>query len=689
MDLFLAAIVVLALCPVLAFSQDHPFRPPAYPLVTCDPYFSIWSFADHPAEDWSRHWTGSIQALSSLVRVDGTTRRLLGLSPSGIEAMPLSGFQLTPTRTIYAFEDGKIQLDLAFTTPLLPWNLDVFARPAAYIDWNVRSMDGKPHSVSLYFDHSAELVVNITDQEVAWSRFDLEGLDVLSMGSVEQPVLKKKGDDLRIDWGYVFLASSRSQNGMSVISDHRSARETFVRTGRLPASDDMDVPRPAEDRWPVSAFAFDLGDVIKEPVERFVVLAYDDRFSIEYLDRKLRPYWRRHGLGPADLIADAISGHSVLVEQCRQFDEELLADLTTAGGPEYARLACLAFRQAMAAHKLCIDVDGTPMFFPKENFSNGCISTVDVIYPAAPILLFFNVDLLKATLVPLLKYSMTGRWRFPFAPHDLGTYPLANGQVYGGGETGEENQMPVEESGNLLILMDAVARMDGNADFARPFWKPLETWARYLAEKGLDPENQLCTDDFAGHLAHNVNLSAKAILALGAWADLCAMDGKTKQAREYRKMAETYAKQWISMADDGDHFRLAFDKPGTWSQKYNLVWDRILDLNLFPKDVARKEIEYYKKMQNQYGLPLDIRKDYTKLDWILWTASLTETRADFDKLVGPVCRWMSETPDRVPLTDWYDTKTGKQVGFQARSVVGGVFMPMLAWKKILEKRPHD
>jgi hypothetical protein len=145
----------------------------------------------------------------------------------------------------------------------------------------------------------------------------------------------------------------------------------------------------------------------------------------------------------------------------------------------------------------------------------------------------------------------------------------------------------------------------------------------------------------------------------------------------------------VKEANDGDHFRLAFDKSGTWSQKYNLVWDRILSLNLFPAEAKRKEMDFYKTKQNTYGLPLDSRKGYTKLDWTLWTASLTQDRVDFDALVEPVYRFLDQSPSRVPMTDWYDTKTGKKVGFQARSVVGGVFLQMLyntsLWKQWAEK----
>jgi hypothetical protein len=310
---------------------------------------------------------------------------------------------------------------------------------------------------------------------------------------------------------------------------------------------------------------------------------------------------------------------------------------------------------------------------------------VDVFYPSAPLFVLLSPELLKAQLRPILDYASLPRWRWPFAPHDLGQYPLANGQVYGGGEKTEERQMPVEESGNMLILAAALAKSEGNAQFAGKYWPVLSKWAAYLKEKGLDPENQLCTDDFAGHLAHNTNLSLKAIIALGAYAQMAEALGKNQEAASYRKAASEMAAKWGPMANDGDHYRLAFDRPGTWSQKYNLVWDRLLGMNLFPPDIARTEIAYYKTRQNKYGLPLDNRETYTKLDWIIWTATLAENQQDFEQLTDSVYRFLNESPSRVPMTDWYWTTEGKQRGFQARSVVGGVFIKALAdpvlWQK--------
>jgi hypothetical protein len=660
--------------------------------VAHDPYFSIWSAADRLTDVGTTHWTGKPNSLSLAVRIDGRVYSLTGAVGRGGRGAPAANalaqtrLEVLPTRTIYEFSGAGVNVALTFLTPALPDDLEVLSRPLTYVTWTIGSSDGQEHQAAVSFEAGSDLVVNTSDQPVWAARYQVDGQPALRMGSREQPVLAKRGDDLRIDWGYLYLAADKPEGVTQAIATRPQARAAFASTGRMPDSDDFS-DGAAGGRAPqtVLALAMDFGKIASQPVSRYLTIAYDDLYSIEYFERRERPWWRRNGADAAELLRMGRRDRDALAEKSRAFDDQLMTDLREAGGEKYARLASLAYRQTLAAHKLVADADGTAMFFPKENFSNGCIATVDVIYPSSPFTLLFNPRLLRAQLQPVLEYAHMQRWRWPFAPHDLGTYPQANGQVYGGGERTEENQMPVEESGNMLIMLAALAKVEGNADFAAKYWPELTKWAGYLKEKGLDPENQLSTDDFAGHLAHNANLSIKAILALGSYGLLAEMTGRKDVAAEYRRTAQDFVRKWLELAREGDHYRLAFDAAGTWSQKYNLVWDKVLDLNLFPPEVARREIAFYLTKQNRYGLPLDNRRAYTKLDWILWTATLAESQSDFEKIVAPAYQFANDSESRVPLSDWYDTVTAKQQGFQARSVVGGLFVKMLAdpalWKK--------
>jgi Domain of unknown function (DUF4965)/Domain of unknown function (DUF5127)/Domain of unknown function (DUF1793)/Domain of unknown function (DUF4964) len=679
----LSTIILLAVTLFGTFASAQTVRPPAVPLVTHDPYFSIWSMTDHLNDGPTRHWTGKAQRLTGLIRIDGNIFRWMGDDPRSVAPLPQTDLTVTPTRTVYQFAGQGVSLEVDFLSPLLPSDPDVMSRPVTYISMTARSKDATPHRIQLLFAADASLAVDNGTQEVVWSRSRLKAMTVLRASGFEQPVLQKSGDDLRIDWGYLMLAVP-DQAGVSTSTESSDDIESQFAGGKALSFDDMDMPRRA-DRRTVLASAFDLGQVSNAASSRHVLLAYDDIYSIEYLNQWMRPYWRRTGMTMGELLEKAEQDYVSLDQRARQFDDELVADLRRVGGDAYAEVAELAFRQTIAAHKLVADVEGRPMLFPKENFSNGCISTVDVIYPSSPFFLLFNPELLKAQLEPLMKYTETGRWRFPFAPHDLGTYPKANGQVYGGGERTIENQMPVEESGNMLLMFAALAKIEGNASYANRYWPHLKQWAEFLQKEGMDPGNQLSTDDFAGHLAHNANLSIKAILALGGYSVLADMTGRKSEATTYGQLAQDMANRWVQMAQEGDHYRLAFHQSGTWSQKYNLVWDRILGLNLFPAKVSQTEIRFYESHLNQFGLPLDNRRDYTKLDWEVWTATLSNNRDEFNALIAPLQRFINESPSRVPLTDWYSTADAKQSGFQARSVVGGVYVPLLAnpdlWRK--------
>jgi len=561
--------------------------------------------------------------------------------------------EITATQTKYEFNCGPVDLSVKFLSPLLMDDLNLYSRPVSYIRFNVISTDSKLHDVKLYFDFSPEITRNRSSQGVRTEIFKKDEILFQRSGTLEQPILKKKGDDIRIDWGYSYLALVDEKNAL-LTEKHKASN------------------------WPYSYCNLEInyGKVKSQSIGKTILLAYDDLYSIQYFGQNLQAWWKKNFSSAEEMIKKSLEECTSIEERCNNFDKQLYDDAIKAGGKTYADLCVLAYRQSLAAHKLVRGPNNEILFPQKENFSNGSIWTVDVTYPSAPLTLIYNPALLKGMVEPLMYYSESGKWTKPFPAHDLGTYPLANGQTY-------PEDMPVEEAGNMIILTAAICRAEGKFDFAKKHWDVLSKWVEFLVNDGFDPANQLCTDDFAGHLARNVNLSMKAIVGIAAYAQMAKGLAKRGEAGKYHNIATDYAARWMQMADDGDHYSLTFDKKGTWSQKYNLVWDKLLGLKLFPQSVYDKEIKYYLTKQNAFGLPLDSRRTYTKNDWIIWTATIANDPKDFEALIKPVYRFATETPTRVPLSDWHETTDGKQVGFQARSVVGGYFIKMLEnkWKK--------
>ncbi|HVW97262.1 MAG TPA: DUF4965 domain-containing protein [Mucilaginibacter sp.] len=588
--------------------------------------------------------------------------------PTGVLLARQKSVTITATQTIYDFDCVGVNLRLTFTSPLLMNDLDIFSRPVSYISYKASSKDGKNHKVKVFLGASSSIAVNKPSQVVTAQKYLTKNLSVLKAGTLAQPVLQKKGDDLRIDWGYMYVAAPAAANAIQYITPQSQAVNSFIgkwanttiTKGRLLSLNTVT----------------DFGTVGTAAKERFTELGYDDIYSIQYFKQNLKPWWKLKGSTIDKELTTAAADYQLIMQKCNAFDKAMYNAALKAGGEKYADLCVLAYRQSIAAHQLVKSPQGEVLFLSKENFSNGSINTVDVTYPSAPLYLYYNPVLLEGMLNGIFHYCDSKAWGHDFAAHDLGTYPIANGQTYG------EN-MPVEESGNMIILTAAITKAEGNTTYARKHWKTLSVWANYLSENGFDPGNQLCTDDFAGHLARNANLSVKAIVALGAYAEMAEKLGLKAVSQKYHAIAADMANRWQKLADAGDHYSLVFEKKDTWSQKYNLIWDKVLGLHLFPAAVYKKEINYYLTKQNKYGLPLDSRKTYTKSDWIIWTASLADNQKDFNALTDPVYKYATETPTRVPLSDWHETTNGRMVGFQARSVVGGYFMKLLenSWIK--------
>ena len=624
-----ALVAILAAMPIVALA----FRPPAVPLVSVDPFFSVWSPADRLTDAETAHWTGAKQPISVTLTADGKTWRLCGLEPKGVPALPQTGVEVRPLQTVCTFAEGSLKVTLVFSTAKLVDDLDVFSRPVAYVTARVEGAKEWRLNASI----SSALATNDDKAQMVTNRCMVAKLPAMSIGRAEQKPLAKGGDRVRCDWGWAWLVG------------------------------------PSEPRGGEAHF----------------LLAYDDVKSMRFFGEDLPAWWRRNGLAFTSMLAKAVVERKDVLARLDAFDAEFAQDLARVGGEKYAKIASLAYRQSFAACKLVADKNNQPIYLSKEQGSGGLVGTVDVLYPQAPHLLLVSPTLFRATLAPVLVYASHSRWPWSFAPHDLGLYPIAEGQIYGGGEKGKKESvlMPVEECGNMIISLAALAHVEGNVSFAAGWWPLVTKWAEYLAKFGFDPGSQLCTDDFAGHLAHNANLAVKSIVALACYARLAEGVGDVATAQKYAKLARDMVPKWMEAAKGGREggYRLAYDVADSWSMKYNLAWDRVLGLGLFPQEVAESEMKAYRTLLQPFGLPLDSRKLWTKADWLVWCATLTGRRADFDALIDGLYRFVDESPSRVAFSDWYWTDSGKYQHFIGRSVIGGVFMPMLCdaslWRK--------
>ena len=636
-------------------------RPAAVPLITVDPFFSVWSANDALYAGKAEHWSGRPFPIMAGVYIDGKFYSMSAFDLNDkaiVSRVYQTGLDITPTSSIYTFENELVKVKLTFTTPLLLDRLDIMTRPVSYVAYEIEKKCEK--EVRFLFGVSARGCVNERTQRVEIKKTDFS----ISAGNVCQSPLSQSGDNVLIDWGYLHLC------------DKNGAVGRFESQSRLELLPVNNTYAPYVDE----PYLF----TIKNELSGVVTLAYDEIYPIEYFGEPLKEYYTKYFDSFGDMINAAVSEYDEIKKLCDELDSSLMSECD-ALGENYKNIAALAYRQAISAHKLVEDTEGNIIFLSKENDSNGCIGTLDVTYPSIPLFLKYNPELVKGMLRPIIKYALSDGWKFDFTPHDVGRYPLANGQVYGAnaidlgghgkrfyGELSEHMQMPVEEAGNMLLCLAAVKKYGkGDTELFDNNAKLMKQWADYLVEFGYDPANQLCTDDFAGHLARNCNLSLKAILGLAAYAELSG-------DKKYMDVAREYAVKWEKDAK-ADHVgtRLTFDGADGWSLKYNIVWDHILGYGLFSDEVKKNEIEVYKSKMNRYGVPLDSRSDYTKIDWLMWSTRIYDDKEYFELVCESIVNMINETVDRVPMTDWYFTSTAAYRRFRARSVVGGLFINLI------------
>lgn len=586
---------------------------------------------------------------------------------SNVQLATQTSVDVMATSSYYTFTCGPVELDVVFTAPMLIDDLDLISTPINYISYQVTSLDGNEHDVQFYLGTTAQLTVNEMNQPTLTSVVTEGDVTYAKAGSEAQNILGRSGDMISIDWGYLYIPAINGE--VSVATADRAEAE-FINNGTLPVNETSTIRSTNRSEMPVMNFVNNLGKV--KEARSFMLIGYDEVYDMQYMGKNYKAYYARNGKTIFQAFEELRDNYSSIMSRCYQLDKMIYDDALAAGNVKYAELLSGSYRHVMGAHKLFQDETGKALYFSKENKSNGCVNTVDLTYPSSPLYLLYNPELLKGMILSILDYALTDeRKDAGCAAHDLGQYPLANGQVYG-------DTMPLEESANILILADAICRITGDATWLKPYRNTLKTWAQYCRDEGQNPGNQLCTDDFKGPSEQNANLSVKAILAVAAYSNLLTyLDPNDRNIAKFKEYATEMALIWEADARDGDHYRMEFHKSGTWSLKYNLVWDQMWGLNLFPFEVYDREIKYYLAKQEKYGVPLDCRDLQTKSDWLIWAASMAPDTETFLKMADRNYDYVNETTHRIPMSDWYWTNNSLDVSFSARSVIGGLWMKIL------------
>jgi len=676
---------------VETLSSLAPFRPPCVPLNVVSPYQSTWSCADNLYDAAPQHWTGDAIDMVGLIKVDGVLHRFMGAAVGSEKTVIQKSVQVRPTTTIYKFSAGAVHdgvdIELSFVTPAIGLDSDILAasRPITYATLLVSSSSAQPRDVQVYFDTSGEGSVQSSDEEITWSRLNngpktlASKLQAMQIGTVSQKHLGQGSD--RINWGYLILSTPKAAPKLhTAMQGANISRGAFANGSYFQLADDNSTSRKANDHLPVLSVAWQFDVVSGQPQERHLTLAYDQVVSMRFFGTDMQPLWRHSWSNALAMLEAADDAREKDLTETNAFDDALIANLSSVGGGKYATLASLVYRQVTGGtQEVWNPLLKEPWVFMKEISSDGDVSTVDVVYPAFPMFQYLYPEYFRLTLMPLMVYGNNETkaygqeilYNLSWAPHHLGHWPISDLAP------NKQEQMPVEESGNMLIMLSGIYSVQKSLQYLEPYWPMLRTWADFIVSSLPDPGNQLCTDDFEGASPHNTNLAAKGIVALEAFAGMLDAKGDKSDAESYRNHAFRFARNWTASAWDKDHYRIQFNLPGSWSLKYNLLWQKVLGLRAFPEEVFKVESEYYQMKLDTCGVPMDDRHPYTKSDWSIWAASLAETQEQFEAITSRVFKFADTTPDRAPLSDWYNIQTCKMQGFRARPVQGGFYAKML------------
>ncbi|KAH9841230.1 DUF1793-domain-containing protein [Teratosphaeria destructans] len=689
------------------------------------------------AGEWPTFWQGQVTAWTGFIRVDNVTYAWMGNPDQNKVYANQTAYEYTSTRSIFTFNvGGQVELNATFLSTVTPNDLLRSSLPYSYLETTVSSIDGQEHDVQLYTDISAEWVSgdhsanaqwsygtiaesNESNQPSSWcttcttpatpatatvygtktaidgwtsvahtyepedgylggfqpSRFDASTTTpVKATTTPHQPTNNSTGGiayhqvyrqqqlnfsetNQQADWGYWYYATDNIAALTYQSGEDATVRGNFLNNGYLPDTQDTNY-RAIDNDYPVFGFAVNLGSVVRRRErQRDVPCMWTNYFD--------------NDLAAVEYFYNDYSNGS---EIATQLDQQIATDSIAAGGQDYLSITSLSVRQAFGALEYT-NTPSNPYVFLKEISSDGNVQTVDVIFPFHPIAIYLNPTLLSWMLNPLFINQEAGYWPYMYSIHDLGAnFPNATGH-----NDGNDEQQPLEECGDMIIMTLAYAQRANDDAYLSAHYPILKQWNEYLISEALIPANQISTDDFAGALANQTNLALKGIIGIEAMAQIANRTGHAADGANYTRIAHEYIRLWQTYGINDNattpHAELNYGNASSYVLLYNLFADAELGLELVPQSVYDMQSKFYPTVFNDYGVPLDTRHTYTKVDWQSFCASIASTSTN-QQFTSVIAKWLNQTPTNLAFTDLYDTISGNYpsgITFIDRPVVGGTF----------------
>ena len=301
------------------------------------------------------------------------------------------------------------------------------------------------------------------------------------------------------EWGNWYWSTASADSLSYQSGADATVRGQFQNNGTLANTQDTNY-RAINDDYPVFGFANDLGSITGSVSTLYTIGLYQEQavqFDGAQGNVSVNSLWTAFYPEATDALDFFYADYSNAVTTTDAYDSQVASDATAAGGQDLVTVTSLAARQAFAGTQLTGD-NSTTYLFMKEISSDGNAQTVDVIFPLHPILLYSNPTLVKLILDPLFENQEAGQYPNQYSMHDLGSsYPNATGHT-----AGDDEYMPLEECGNMLIMTLAYAQRASDTAYLSKHYKILSQWTGYLVQEALIPAAQVSTDDFAGALAY-------------------------------------------------------------------------------------------------------------------------------------------------------------------------------------------